>query len=503
MSIHEFRIPDIGDAHEIPVIEVTVRPGDKVASGDTLLVLETDKATLDVPADIDGTVIALTVKPGDRVSAGTVALTLETAAGTKTVPASPEPLSTPASTDAVREMLVPDLGDFKDVPVIEVLVERGTRVAKGDTVIVLESDKATLDVPAEVAGEIVSLLVSPGSRVSTGSAIATIAPDSTLQAVPATASVPESVPAAPSHPVVAESPTTLPHASPSVRRMARAMGVDLARVNGTGHKGRITPGDVEAFVKQALSAPAAVSKGERLNFPPWPEVDFAAFGPVERKPLSRITRISGPSLQRNAILIPHVTNFDEADITDLQAFREQANAEGGVKLSILPFAVKAAVAALKRHPNFNASLDGGDMVLKHYYNIGVAADTPEGLVVPVVKGADRKSVREIAAEMADLAADARAGRLKAADMQGASFTISSLGGIGGTNFTPIINAPDVAIMGMVKAQVRPHWDGKAFQPRLMQPLSLSWDHRAVDGVAAAKFLLTVREMLTDFRRISL
>lgn len=418
----------------------------------------------------------------------------------------------------LHEIRVPDIGDVKDVPVIETPVAPGDTVAEGDTVLVLESDKATLDVPADRAGRVVSLAVKPGDRLGMGALILTLEVEAGAPAPqPESAATPQdgaavSAPPAPPVPTAAAAPPAppaskpedhsaqLPHASPSVRRMARAMGVDLAQVTGTGPKGRITTEDVEGFVKAALSAPRG---GDGLGLLPWPKIDHAAFGPVERQPLTRIGRLSGPSLQRNAILIPHVTNFDEADITDLDTFRQHANAEGGAKLSILPFVVKAAVAALKRFPAFNASLDGEDLVLKRYYNIGVAADTPEGLVVPVVKAADTKSLREIAAEMADLAADARNGKLKAKDMQGATFTISSLGGIGGTNFTPIINAPEVAIMGLVRAQVRPLWDGAAFQPRLVQPLSLSWDHRVVDGVAAAKFLLAVKEILTDFRRISL
>lgn len=416
MSIHEFRLPDIGDMKDVPVVEIMVKPGDRVGPGDTLLVLESDKATLDVPAEAEGTVLALTVQPGDKVSRGTLVLTLELAEATPPTTASPEP-----ATAAVP--IVPAAASPPAIPVME--------------------------------------------------------------------------------PQTGQDAGAPPHASPSVRRMARVMGVDLARIQGTGLRGRIMAEDIERFVKQALTNPVAASGPDGLTLAPWPRVDYAAFGPVERKPLSRIARISGPALQRNAAVIPHVTNFDEADITELEEFRKMANAEGGAKLSILPFAVKAAVAALKRFPAFNASLDGEELVLKRYYHIGVAADTPDGLVVPVVRDADAKSLREIAQEMAELAADARAGRLKATAMQGASFTISSLGGVGGTNFTPIINAPEVAIMGMVRAQIRPLWDGTGFQPRLVQPLSLSWDHRVVDGVAAAKFLLAVKEILSDFRRISL
>ncbi len=414
------------------------------------------------------------------------------------------------------EIRVPDLGDFRDVPVVEIAVTPGDTVAAGDTVVVVESDKATLDVPAEVSGRIVALRVGMGDKVSAGTVLAVLeVGEGAIPAAPAPASAPAPSAPAPA-PVAAPAPAPVapapaaaapadalpPHASPAIRKLARELGVDLAQLAGTGPKGRITREDVQGFVKQALTRPP-VQSGLALAPPDWPRIDYAKFGEVERQPLSRIQRISGPALARNAILIPHVTNFDEADITELESFRQQANAEGGAKLSILPFAVKAAVAALKRFPTFNASLDGEEVVLKRYWNIGVAADTPEGLVVPVVKGADRKSLREIAQEMADLAADARTGKLKATDMQGATFTISSLGGIGGTNFTPIINAPEVAILGMTRSAMRPVWDGAAFRPRLVQPLSLSWDHRVVDGVAAARFLGFLKDILSDFRRISL
>lgn len=424
------------------------------------------------------------------------------------------------------KITVPDLGDFRNVPIVEIAVSVGDAIAAGQTIVAVESDKATLDVPAEVAGRVVALHVGLGDKVSAGSLLAEIEaaedaappPAAPVAASPAIAPQPgqAAAPAAVAAPVVAAPPAAPapvaaasglpPHASPSMRKFARELGVDLTRIAGTGPKGRITREDVQGFVKAALQAPAAASGGAGigLGLPDWPRVDFAKFGEIERRPLSRIVRISGPALTRNAIMIPHVTNFDEADVTELEAFRKQVNGEkDAVKLSILPFAVKAAVAALKAWPAFNSSLDGNDMVLKKYWNIGVAADTPEGLVVPVIRDADRKSLREIAAEMADLAADARAGRLKPADMQGATFTISSLGGVGGTNFTPIINAPEVAILGMTRAAIKPVWDGEAFQPRLIQPLSLSWDHRAVDGVAAARFLGFVKDVLADFRRISL
>jgi pyruvate dehydrogenase E2 component (dihydrolipoamide acetyltransferase) len=416
----------------------------------------------------------------------------------------------------LQDVIVPDIGDFKDVPIIEIPVAVGDVIAEGDTIIVLESDKATLDVPSEVAGTIVELKIAVGDPVSQGTVVAIVegagagaatpvvqAAAGTPPPAPAPAPVPvEAPPATVAAPIAKPTPNSS-HASPSIRKLARELGVDLAHVQGTGTKGRITRDDVHGFVKQALSAPRPTT-GLGLDLPAWPSIDFAKFGEVERVPLSRIAKISGPSLARNAIMIPHVTNFEEADVTDLEAFRKQVNSgKGDVKLTMLAFMVKAAVACLKAYPKFNSSLDGDALVVKKYFNIGVAADTPDGLVVPVVKDADKKGLMEIAAEMGDLASAARAGKLKATDMQGATFTISSLGGIGNTNFTPIINAPEVAILGLTRASVKPHWDGAAFQPRLIQPMSLSWDHRVVDGVAAARFLVLMKDILSDFRRISL
>lgn len=435
----------------------------------------------------------------------------------------------------IETILIPDIGDFKDVPVIEVLVKAGDMVAADETLLVLESDKATLDVPSPTAGVVREVIVQAGDKVSCGSPFlkleisegaAPAATEPPAQAAPAMAPPPaQAAPAAPPpQPQVASPPpsvasaapadaasgaasATIPHAPPSVRRFARELGVDLTQVTGTGAKGRISREDVQAWVKDRIagaSAPTA-AQGGGLGLLPWPQVDFAKFGPVERKPLSKIRRISGANLQRNAILIPQVTNFDEADVTDLEAFRQMLNKEAkdGTKLTLLPFVIKAAVAALKAHPTFNSSLDGDELILKRYYHIGFAADTPEGLVVPVIKDADRKGLVEISQEAVQLAADARQGKLKLGDMQGATFTISSLGGVGGTNFTPIINAPEVAILGMTRAQTKPLWDGSAFQPRLIQPVSLSWDHRVVDGVAAARFLVTLCQLLSDFRRIAL
>ncbi|WP_238364540.1 2-oxo acid dehydrogenase subunit E2 [Mesobacterium pallidum] len=426
----------------------------------------------------------------------------------------------------IIDIAVPDIGDFADVPVLEVPVSVGDTIEKDDTILVLESDKATLDVPSDVSGRVAEVLVSEGDRVSPGTLVLRIAPSGTAAAekppatpTPSPPPPPTPTPAVPAPEVardiaVARPPDPKPHqrkastgshASPSVRKLARDLGVDVSCVSGTGRKGRITPDDLHGHVRTALSRQEQGSdKGALSGLPDWPKVDHAKYGEIERIELSRIARISGPALARNAMVIPHVTNFEVADVTDLDAFRASLNAEGAeTKLSLLPFVVKAVAHTLGAHPRFNASVDGAHLVLKKYINIGVATDTTEGLVVPVVTAADTKSVGAIAREMAALAAEARAGKLRPEKMLGATFTISSLGGIGGTNFTPIINAPEVAILGMTRAAIQPVWDGQGFAPRLIQPLSLSWDHRAVDGVAAAKFLVHLKTLLSDFRRISL
>ncbi|MEI9988565.1 MAG: dihydrolipoyllysine-residue acetyltransferase [Rhizomicrobium sp.] len=424
----------------------------------------------------------------------------------------------------MQDITVPDIGDFKDVEVIEIRVKPGDTVAVDDTIIVLESDKATLDVPAPVAGRIAAVMTAQGDRVSQGCVIVTIessdatpikssnGPKPVAAVLPPTPAI-AAVPATP----VSQAPTvepastrdsanvSLPHASPSIRKFARELGADLGRVTGSGPKGRILKEDIQAFVKTRLARGDVQTGGiGGLNLLPWPQIDFAKFGPVERVALSRVRRISGPNLARNAAIIPHVTNFDEADITELEVLRKTLNKEDpDIRLTLLAFVIKAAVATLKAFPAFNASLDGEDVVLKRYYNIGFAVDTPDGLVVPVIKDADRKGILEIAGETARIAVEARAGKLKVADIQGATFTISSLGGIGGTGFTPIINAPEVAILGLTRAQMKPVWNGEAFLPRLIQPVSLSWDHRVVDGVGAARFLVYLGKLLADFRRIAL
>jgi len=555
MGTVEIKVPDIGDFTDVPVIEVFVKPGDAVKVDDSLVTLESDKATMDVPSTAAGVVKSVAVKVGDKVSEGSVVVVLDAAAAApakaapapatapasaapKPAPAAPAPASAAAKpAGGAVEVKVPDIGDFTDVPVIEVFVKAGDVVKVDDSLVTLESDKATMDVPSTAAGVVKSVALKVGDKVSQGAVVAVIeaagaAPAASAPAkaatapaaAPAPAPAPAAAPAA--APKAAPAPAAAPidekafkvaHASPSVRLIARELGVDVSKVTGTGPKGRILIEDVRAFVKKVMTgqaaAPAAsgagggaISGGGELNLIPWPKVDFAKFGPVEAKPLSRIKKLSGANLARNWVMIPHVTQFDEADVTDLEALRVQLNKENeksGVKVTMLAFLIKASVAALKKFPDFNASLDGENLVLKQYFHIGFAADTPNGLVVPVLKNADQKGVLQIAKEMGELSAKAREGKLGPADMQGGCFSISSLGGIGGTAFTPIINAPEVAILGVSKGAHKPVWDGKAFQPRLMLPLSLSYDHRVIDGAAAARFTAYLGTLLGDMRRAML
>jgi len=438
----------------------------------------------------------------------------------------------------IVDVFVPAIGDFTDVPIIDVLVKIGDEVKVEDSLITVESDKATMDVPSPVAGVITELLIKLGDKVGEGKLIArvkvgadeTAATSAVAASTPTPAPAPEQKPAAVSTtptaapvssppsvattaPATSATPAGHAHASPSVRAFARTLGADVAKVAGSGPKGRITQADVEAFVKgvmtgAAAAAPSASSAGglNGLTLLPWPTVDFAKFGAIETRPLSRIKKISGANLARNWAMIPHVTQFDEADITDLEAFRVASNKElekSGVKLTMLAFLIKAVVQALKKFPDFNASLDGDNLVLKQYFHIGFAADTPNGLMVPVLRDADKKGIADIAREMGELAEKARNGKLGPADMQGGCFSISSLGGIGGTAFTPIINAPEVAILGVSKTQTKPVWDGKAFMPRQMLPLSLSYDHRVIDGAAAARFTSYLSALLVDMRKVLL
>src|SRR4051812_13709677 len=526
-------VPDIGDFKEVEVIEILVKPGDAVTKEQSLITLESDKATMEIPSPTDGVVRELKIKVGDKVSKG--ALILELDAGQKSKAAekakpADKPSSSSSSNGDTITVPVPDIGDFKEVEVIEILVKPGDAVTKEQSLITLESDKATMEIPAPSAGTVKEVKIKVGDKVSKGAPILILAAGATTAptpkaTAPAEATKPEAPRAIEPRPAAAvsaaarpvprepqEESGSKPHASPSVRKFARELGADLAQVRGSGPKGRILHEDVQAFVKGVLSnkltSPSTARPGGAglpFNVPAWPEVDFAKFGPVEVKPLSRIQKLSGPYLHRNWISIPHVTQFDEADITDLEAFRKAQTAETekqGFKLTMLAFMIKACVTALKQFPQFNSSLDksGESMIIKKYFHIGVAVDTPGGLVVPVVRDADRKGVFDVAKELGEISKLARDGKLKAGDMQGGTFSISSLGGIGGTAFTPIINAPEVAILGVSRGRTQPVWNGKEFAPRLVLPLSLSYDHRVIDGATAARFSTYLVSVLSDIRK---
>ncbi|MEA9479132.1 dihydrolipoyllysine-residue acetyltransferase [Xanthomonas campestris] len=585
-EIKEALVPDIGDYSDVPVIEVLVSVGDTVSKDQSLVTLESDKATMEVPSSVAGVVKEIKVKVGDSLSQGALVALIEVAAadaGAETAAAPPaaapakaapaaapapaakaEPAAPAAASDGGQvEARVPDIGDYSGVPVIEVLVAVGDTVAKDQSLVTLESDKATMEVPSSVAGVIKELKVKVGDSLSQGDLVAIIAasdggagaaqspakpttdtaetagkvepvavpaePDKLAQReiaqVQSARSTAASQPAqtasgTPSSPPVtfdADSvlPSKVPYASPVVRVFARELGVDLNQIKGSEKGGRITREDVQRFVKAALSggAPAAAGAapaggGNGLNLLAWPKVDFSKFGETETQPLSRIKKISGANLARNWAMIPHVTQFESADITDLEALRVALNKENekaGIKLTMLAFLIKASAAALKKFPEFNASLDaaGENLTLKKYINIGFAADTPNGLVVPVIRDVDKKGVLQIAQESGELAKKARDGKLGPADMSGGCFSISSLGGIGGTAFTPIINAPEVAILGVSKSAMQPVWNGKDFAPKLMLPLSLSYDHRVIDGALAARFTTYLSQVLADMRRVLL
>ncbi|HFC8696757.1 TPA: dihydrolipoyllysine-residue acetyltransferase [Neisseria gonorrhoeae] len=521
MSIVEIKVPDIGGHENVDIIAVEVKAGDTIAVDDTLITLETDKATMDVPADAAGVVKEVKVKVGDKISEGGVILTVETgAAAAEAAPAAAaEAQPVPAAAGgATVQVAVPDIGGHTDVDVIAVEIKVGDTVAEDDTLITLETDKATMDVPCTAAGVVKAVFLKVGDKVSEGSAIIEVETAGSAAAAPAPAAqaaAPAAVPtsASPAAAKIDEAAFAKAHAGPSARKLARELGVDLGQVKGSGLKGRIMGDDIKAFVKSVMQggaakpAAAGASLGGGLDLLPWPKVDFSKFGNVEVKELSRIKKISGQNLSRNWVVIPHVTVHEEADMTELEEFRKQLNKEWereGVKLSPLAFIIKASVSALKAFPEFNASLDGDNLVLKNYFNIGFAADTPNGLVVPVIKDVDQKGLKQISQELTELSKKAREGKLKPQEMQGgACFTISSLGGIGGTGFTPIVNAPEVAILGVCKSQIKPVWNGKEFAPRLMCPLSLSFDHRVIDGAAGMRFTVFLANLLKDFRRITL
>ncbi|CUI83353.1 dihydrolipoyllysine-residue acetyltransferase [Achromobacter xylosoxidans] len=554
-NVVQIKVPDIGDFKEVEVIEVLVAVGDTIKAEQSLITVESDKASMEIPASQGGVVKSIAVKVGDKVAEGAVVLEVEAADAAAAPAAKEEPkaeaprqaaaaapaakaeAAAPAASSGPVEIEVPDIGDFKEVEVIEVMVAVGDTIKAEQSLITVESDKASMEIPASQGGVVKEVKVKVGDKVAKGSVVVVVegsapaaaaAPAAKAEAAPARSEAPAAkaeAPAAPATPAVGSRPAPaaaledanlkpgqLPHASPSVRKFARELGVNLSKVKGTGPKDRITADDVRGFVKTALAsgaAPAAAggsADGAALGLLPWPKVDFTKFGPIEAKPLSRIKKISGANLHRNWVMIPHVTNNDEADITDLEALRVTLNKENeksGIKVTMLAFLIKAVVAALKKFPEFNASLDGDNLVLKQYYHIGFAADTPNGLVVPVIRDADKKGILQIAQEMTDLSKKAREGKISPAEMQGGCFSISSLGGIGGTSFTPIINAPEVAILGVSRSSHKPVWDGKQFVPRLIVPLSLSYDHRVIDGAAAARFNAYLGALLADFRRIAL
>ncbi len=551
MALVDIQVPDIGDFDEVGVIELLVKPGDTVKAEQSLITVESDKASMEIPSSHAGVVKDLRVQVGDKVKQGSVVLTLEVAgaavqsaqnqapAPAAQAPAAPKTEApapaAPAVVSGPLEVRVPDIGDFKDVAVIELLVKPGDTVKAEQSLFTVESDKASMEIPSPAAGVVQELKVKVGDKLNIGDLVALLvgaaaaapaaavaAPVTVAAPMAAPAAVPASAPAPAAAAVPAHQPGTpsvgLPHASPSVRKFARMLGVPLDEVTGSGPKGRITQDDVQNFTKAVMTgaaqtravaakAPAAATgTGTGLDVLPWPKVDFTKFGPTERKDLSRIKKISGANLHRNWVMIPHVTNNDEADITALEAFRvstNQENEKSGVKVTMLAFVIKAVVAALKKFPEFNASLDGEALVYKQYFHIGFAADTPNGLVVPVLRDADQKGILQISQEMGELAKKARDGKLGSADMQGGCMSISSLGGIGGTHFTPIINAPEVAILGLSKSAMKPVWDGQQFVPRLMLPLSLSYDHRVIDGALAARFNAYLGQVLADYRRILL
>jgi pyruvate dehydrogenase E2 component (dihydrolipoamide acetyltransferase) len=530
-------VPDLGDFEDVEVIELLVSAGDSVAREDGLITLETDKAAMDVPSPENGVVDELTIAVGDKVSTGSVIgrLTVEVSDTVVIAPAlKHEPtgdttvLATPVKADGqaqksggVQTLVVPDLGDFDDVEVIEVHISNGDNIEVEDPLVTLETDKAAMDVPAIAAGRIESVLVKVGDKVSQGASLAIIdavaadipvaeASAAPVEATQTVAAPPAMEPAPAPQTPAASSPPEMPsineagfsraHASPSVRKLARELGVDLARVKGAGAKGRILHDDVKAFVKAILTGQSAGPAGGGL--PKTPSIDFAKFGEIESQPLTRIQKISGPRLQASWVNLPHVTQHDLADITDLEARRQELKGpakERGISLTPLAFIIKAVVAALQEYPKTNSSLaeDGASLVLKKYIHIGFAADTEQGLMVPVIRDADQKDVYELAAELGELSAAARDGKLKADQLQGATFTISSLGGIGGTAFTPIVNAPEVAILGVSRSSMQPVWNGAEFEPRLMLPLSLSYDHRVIDGAAAVRFTTFLGQQLSD------
>ncbi len=537
-AVENVLVPDLSGATDVDVVEVLVKDGDTVAEGDSLIVLETDKASMEVPAPKDGVVVSMKINVDDQVNEGDLLMELQV--GSSAAPAvvesapaaAPAPEAAPAAPAPVaggkENIMIPDLSGATDVDVVEVLVKDGDSVEEGDSLIVLETDKASMEVPAPKAGTVVSMKINEGDTVNEGDLLLELevsggaapapaapaaAPAAPVPAAPASSAPAKAAPAAGNVDKAAlEKRNKTVHAGPAVRAIAREFGVDLSLVTGTGRRGRIVKEDVQAYVKGALKQLAEAPKGGAVTggsgIPAIPEVDFSKFGEIEVEKLSKIAKVTRDNMSRCWLNIPHVTQFDKADITELEAFRKEMKdeaAKSGVKLTPLPFMLKAIAIALKEHPKFNASLhaDGEHIVYKKYVNIGMAVDTPNGLMVPVIKDADKKSIYELSKEAIELAGKAKDRKLKPDEMQGACFTISSLGGIGGTGFTPIVNAPEVAILGVSKADIEPRWNGKEFEPRKMLPLCLSYDHRAINGGDAGKFLTYLNGLLSDIRRLVL
>ena len=538
MAIEIVTIPDLGGAESVEVIELCVAVGDTVAAEDSLVVLESDKASMDVPSPVQGAVVKFTVAEGDTVKVGDTIAEIETADAqpAEEVPAEdPEPQAQPetapepakaeeaqpqAATLSEQIALVPDIGSDDKVDLIEISVAPGDQVEEGDTLVVLESDKATMDVPSTLTGTVVKIIAKEGDKLGTGDEVAIIevaasaepsepapapqqpaASEPVKSPAPATAA-PVSAPAA-ADPVETNSGEV--YAGPSVRLFARELGVDLSQVSGTGPRGRIQKDDVNNFVKSALKSG---STGGGAGIPQVPSVDFSQFGSVESVKLSKIQKVTANNMQRNWLNVPHVTQFDDADITDLEAFRKSLKAEGekrGIKVTPVAFIIKAIAASLAANPEFNRSLagDGEHYIQKHYINVGMAVDTPRGLVVPVIRDADQKGIWDISADIINLATSARDGKLKPSDMQGGCFTLSSLGAMGGNGFTPIVNSPEVGILGVSKSQMKPIWDGAEFQPRLMLPLALSYDHRVINGGDAGRFMTYLVKILSDIRHMTM
>ena len=524
----DVHVPDIGD-DEVEVTEIMVAVGDMVEADQSIIAVEGDKASMEVPAPFAGRVVEIKVAAGAKVSTGSLVMVFEVAGAAPAAVAAPVQAAAPVAAApvaaAAKEVNVPDIGG-DEVEVTEIMVAVGDKVEADQSLIAVEGDKASMEVPAPFAGVVKEIKVKAGDKVSTGSLIMVFEVAGAAPAAAPVAQAAAPVAAAPAAPVAqAAAPAAAAsdfvandayvHASPAVRRLAREFGVNLAKVKASGRKGRIVKEDVQAYVKDAVkraeSAPAAgQGAGNGMSVVAWPKVDFSKFGPVEELELTRIQKISGPALHRNWAMIPHVTQFDEADTTDLEAFRKEQNilAEKqklDVKITPLVFILKAAAKALEAHPRFCSALseDGSKLIMKKYIHIGVAVDTPGGLVVPVVRDVNKKGIHELSRDLAEISKKARAGKLTAADMQGGCFTISSLGGIGGTSFTPIVNAPEVAILGVSKSEMKPKWNGKEFVPRLMLPLALSYDHRVIDGADGARFITTLSGVLSDIRRLVL